>query len=46
MNRIKIDQSFVANVDSDRDQQQMVSAILAMADQLDLHAGRGGGNPW
>jgi EAL domain-containing protein (putative c-di-GMP-specific phosphodiesterase class I) len=36
VNRIKIDQSFVARVDSERDQQRMVSAILAMAEQLGL----------
>ncbi|MDV7142575.1 bifunctional diguanylate cyclase/phosphodiesterase [Tropicimonas sp. TH_r6] len=36
VNRIKIDQSYVSRVDLDRDQQQMVAAILAMAEQLDL----------
>lgn len=34
--RIKIDRSFVARVDEDRDQQQMVSAILSMAERLNL----------
>lgn len=37
VNRIKIDQSFVTRVDSDRNQQRMVAAILALAEQLDLH---------
>ncbi|MEM8958877.1 MAG: bifunctional diguanylate cyclase/phosphodiesterase [Pseudomonadota bacterium] len=36
VSRIKIDRSFVAKVDKDRDQQRMVSAILTMAEQLDL----------
>ncbi|RYH08972.1 bifunctional diguanylate cyclase/phosphodiesterase [Tropicimonas sp. IMCC6043] len=36
VNRIKIDQSFVTRVDTDRTQQKMVAAILAMAEQLDL----------
>ncbi|WP_068118459.1 putative bifunctional diguanylate cyclase/phosphodiesterase [Tropicimonas marinistellae] len=36
VNRIKIDRSFVTHVDTDRNQQKMVSAILSMADQLDL----------
>jgi diguanylate cyclase (GGDEF)-like protein len=34
--RIKIDRSFVARVDQDRAQQQMVTAILSMAAELDL----------
>lgn len=34
--RIKIDRSFVACVDQDREQQKMVAAILSMADQLGL----------
>lgn len=34
--RIKIDRSFVAHVDEDRDQQRMVAAILSMAEQLGL----------
>jgi diguanylate cyclase (GGDEF)-like protein len=37
VNRIKIDRSFVTNIDSDPQQQKMVSAILMMAEQLDLH---------
>lgn len=36
VNRIKIDRSFIRHVDTDRNQQRMVSAILAMAEQLDL----------
>lgn len=36
VNRLKIDRSFVTHVDSDPQQQKMVSAILSMADQLDL----------
>ncbi|MBM7069958.1 bifunctional diguanylate cyclase/phosphodiesterase [Actibacterium sp. 188UL27-1] len=36
VNRLKIDRSFVTNVDTDRNQQKMVSAILLMAEQLDL----------
>lgn len=36
VHRIKIDRSYVAKVDQDRDQQRMVSAILTMAEQLDL----------
>ena len=35
--RIKIDASFVARVDRDRDQQNMVSAVLTMAEQLGLN---------
>lgn len=34
--RLKIDRSFVAAVDCDRDQQSMVSAILALAERLGL----------
>lgn len=34
--RIKIDRSFVTRVDEDREQQKMVSAILAMAERLGL----------
>lgn len=34
--RIKIDKSFVARVDRDRDQQNMVSAVLTMAQRLGL----------
>ena len=34
--RIKIDRSFVSRLDEDRDQQRLVVAILAMADQLGL----------
>lgn len=34
--RIKIDRSFVTRIDSDRDQQRMVSAILSMAERLGL----------
>lgn len=36
VNRIKIDRSFVTHVDSDRDQQNMVAAILTMAERLNL----------
>lgn len=36
VNRIKIDRSFITHVDTDRDQQNMVAAILTMADRLDL----------
>lgn len=36
VSRIKIDRSFVTRVDTDREQQKMVSAILSMAEQLDL----------
>ncbi|NDR56943.1 putative bifunctional diguanylate cyclase/phosphodiesterase [Aliiruegeria sabulilitoris] len=36
VNRIKIDKSFTTRLDNQRDQQRMVSAILAMAEQLDL----------
>ena len=34
--RIKIDRSFVARIDADPEQQQMVAAILTMADRLGL----------
>ncbi len=34
--RIKIDSSFVARLDRDRDQQNMVAAVLTMAEQLRL----------
>ncbi len=34
--RIKIDRSFVMKVDTDPEQQRMVSAILTMAEQLDI----------
>ncbi len=34
INRIKIDRSFVTHVDTDRDQQSMVAAVLTMAEQL------------
>ncbi|MGR3633791.1 MAG: putative bifunctional diguanylate cyclase/phosphodiesterase [Limimaricola soesokkakensis] len=34
--RIKIDRSFVSRIDSDAEQQKMVSAILTMADRLGL----------
>jgi diguanylate cyclase len=36
VSRLKIDRSFIARLDEDRAQQQMVSAILSMAEQLDL----------
>lgn len=36
VNRIKIDRSFVMKADCDPDQQQMVSAILTMAEQLNV----------
>jgi len=36
VSRLKIDRSFVTRVDEDRQQQQMVSAILSMADRLEL----------
>lgn len=36
VNRIKIDRSFINQVDVDRDQQNMVSAILTMAEKLGL----------
>lgn len=34
VHRIKIDRSFVTRVDSDRDQQSMIAAILTMAERL------------
>lgn len=36
VNRIKIDRSFITHLDTDRDQQNMVAAILTMADRLGL----------
>jgi len=36
--RIKIDRSFVSRIDRDKDQQDMVAAILTMADRLGLTA--------
>ncbi|MEZ5768945.1 MAG: EAL domain-containing protein [Paracoccaceae bacterium] len=36
VNRIKIDRSFITHIDTDRDQQNMVAAILTMADRLGL----------
>ncbi len=36
VNRIKIDRSFVMKADCDPDQQQMISAILMMAEQLQV----------
>jgi len=36
VNRIKIDRSFITHVDTDRDQQNMVAAILSMAERLEL----------
>jgi len=36
VNRIKIDRSFVTRVDRDRDQQNMVAAILTMAERLEI----------
>lgn len=36
VDRIKIDRSFVARLNEDRDQARMVAAILSMAEQLDL----------
>jgi len=36
VNRIKIDRSFITRVDRDRDQQNMVSAILTMAERLGI----------
>ncbi len=36
VSRIKIDRSFVTRIDSDRDQQQMLSAILEMAARLGI----------
>ncbi len=36
VNRIKIDRSFVTHVDSDKEQQNMVSAILTMAERLGI----------
>lgn len=36
VSRLKIDRSFVTNVDNDRDQQDMVAAILTMSERLGL----------
>jgi len=36
VNRIKIDRSFITRVDRDRDQQNMVAAILTMAERLEI----------
>ena len=36
VSRLKIDRSFVLRVDEDREQQRMLSAILTMAERLDL----------
>ncbi|MEM8630777.1 MAG: bifunctional diguanylate cyclase/phosphodiesterase [Pseudomonadota bacterium] len=36
VNRIKIDRSFVTKIDEDPEQQKMLSAILMMAERLDL----------
>ncbi len=36
VNRIKIDRSFITRVDQDRDQQNMVSTILTMAELLEI----------
>lgn len=36
ISRIKIDRSFISHVDSDPEQQRMVTAILSMADRLGL----------
>lgn len=36
VSRIKIDRSFISQVDTDRDQQNMVAAILTMAERLGL----------
>ncbi|MGF6862308.1 diguanylate cyclase (GGDEF)-like protein [Rhodobacteraceae bacterium MBR-64] len=36
VSRVKIDRSFVTRVDSDRDQQRVIAAILAMSERLDL----------
>ncbi len=36
LQRLKIDRSFVRNIDTDRDQQALTTAILALADQLGL----------
>lgn len=36
VHRIKIDRSFITRVDRDRDQQNMVAAVLTMAERLDI----------
>ena len=38
VNRIKIDRSFVARIDEDAEQQRLLSAILMMAERLELEA--------
>lgn len=38
LNRIKIDRSFITHIDTDPNQQNMVSAILTMAKQLEIGA--------
>ncbi|MBL9060679.1 MAG: EAL domain-containing protein, partial [Mangrovicoccus sp.] len=38
VSRIKIDRSFVSRLDTDREQQRMVAAILTMCERLDLGA--------
>jgi len=38
VNRIKIDRSFITRVDRDREQQNMVAAILTMAERLEIDA--------
>ncbi len=38
ISRIKIDRSFVSRLDTDREQQRMVAAILTMCERLDLGA--------
>lgn len=38
LSRIKIDRSFITHIDTDRNQQNMVSAILTMAHQLEIGA--------
>jgi EAL domain-containing protein (putative c-di-GMP-specific phosphodiesterase class I)/GGDEF domain-containing protein len=38
VSRIKIDRSFVSRLDTDREQQRMVAAILTMCERLDLAA--------
>ncbi|NRP12835.1 Cyclic di-GMP phosphodiesterase Gmr [Aliiroseovarius sp. xm-m-379] len=38
VSRIKIDRSFVTHVDTDRDQQSMIAAILTMSERLGLEA--------
>jgi len=38
VNRIKIDRSFVSQIDTDRQQQQMLTAILELTNRLDIEA--------